>query len=681
MGSRDWEGVVSGKNSAVLFFLGLTALVALLVSLPGPVSGAAHGSGSAETSSGETGNNGREVAALFRALADAQAGGNRVRGMALARQVAALSPEDMALDDAGYRAVVEDMAAYLEAIEDLEGAALAWTGLITWAEDRFGAEEFVLVHPLESLARIEIRRAREAAALGHLERSVAIARTHLAADDAVLRWHLIPLADLYDRMGETAKAAALRGEIESLESRGEKINILTGEIAGRDRDGAGDAAESAMGRDGVDLNYEGFRIVPVYYATHRVPREGRSVRPTEYFTERHTDNLQYGRALVSVPNHRRIGASSLVAGFIWWDREQNFLLLRDVESAQGRDAFLDTLRAMVGETTCQETVVFIHGFDVDFERAAKQTAQIAYDLELQGPAVFYDWPSPKSIAGYPKVRSLKSPARIRKLVQFLRDIRDRTGTQRVSVVAYSTGSQFLLDALERMLADGSSEPPFHEILIAAPDSEAASFGEKAAKVSSLARRMTVYLNGNDRTTNWLRDQFGLEGIAGDLDNLDALLREVRRGGGAGRIDVVETTDAPRQVVHFEDGSVRETFGDVDFIGGFLADFMAVTWLGLTPEARCMLRPRTRASGRFWSADGGSCTSEVFAKALTEVRKSGLAGALRSIELAIEDLEVPPMSAQDDRKVEALTKVKQVVRTMDGGAVGGGEVCPARAGLR
>ena len=45
--------------------------------------------------------------------------------------------------------------------------------------------------------------------------------------------------------------------------------------------------------------------------------------------------------------------------------------------------------------------IFVHGYNVSFEDAAKRTAQISYDLGFDGAAIFYSWPSQATFKRYP----------------------------------------------------------------------------------------------------------------------------------------------------------------------------------------------------------------------------------------------------------------------------------------
>jgi esterase/lipase superfamily enzyme len=68
-----------------------------------------------------------------------------------------------------------------------------------------------------------------------------------------------------------------------------------------------------------------------------------------------------------------------------------------------RVAWSTSLRTAMKPWT-REALVFVHGYNVTFETAARRTAQLAYDLNFRGVPLMYSWPSKGILAGYPAMR-------------------------------------------------------------------------------------------------------------------------------------------------------------------------------------------------------------------------------------------------------------------------------------
>jgi esterase/lipase superfamily enzyme len=134
-----------------------------------------------------------------------------------------------------------------------------------------------------------------------------------------------------------------------------------------------------------------FAVMRVFFATDR--NFTGSEKPDDMFgVSRST--LSYGTCDVSIPRDHRLG--ELEAPSIWRleFREgpaKHVVLLSAV--AQPKDKFFTDLVARVRTSTRASAFLFVHGYNVTFEDAARRTAQISYDLAFEGAPVFYSWPS------------------------------------------------------------------------------------------------------------------------------------------------------------------------------------------------------------------------------------------------------------------------------------------------
>jgi len=72
---------------------------------------------------------------------------------------------------------------------------------------------------------------------------------------------------------------------------------------------------------------------------------------------------------------------------------------------QGRDTLLTELRGASEDARKDHqrphALLFIHGYNVDFEGAAIRAAQIGCDLKVPGVTAFFSWPSRGSLVSYP----------------------------------------------------------------------------------------------------------------------------------------------------------------------------------------------------------------------------------------------------------------------------------------
>jgi hypothetical protein len=213
-----------------------------------------------------------------------------------------------------------------------------------------------------------------------------------------------------------------------------------------------------------------------------------------------------------------------------------------------------------------------------------RTAQLAVDLEIDGAAVLYSWPSRASLLSYVIDRNQKVAPYIEELKALIAGVAKQTGAAKLHVVAHSLGSDFLLDALREVNTDrrgtGDTTAWFREIIFAAPDVDVEDFNSRVQKVRDLAQRITVYCSEKDRALRWS------EWLNGGPRAGSAAHLVVSCGGHA-----IDTTEAAQSWI-----------GHTNFATTAIDDVRAVVWLPVDfgPDRRnAILRPDEVPAGRFW----------------------------------------------------------------------------------
>lgn len=235
-------------------------------------------------------------------------------------------------------------------------------------------------------------------------------------------------------------------------------------------------------------------LVPVLYATDRAQESDRS----GYGSAR--GPLSLGQATVSVPDDRPAGAMGKPR---WWRLQfrpdpARDVLLGAVEPADA-DGFARRVRTRLGQGTHRQALVFVHGYNVGFADAARQTAQIAYDLNFTGVVLLYSWASKGAVLDYPA----DGDAAIRAVPYFrtfLRDLLTRTGVQEVHVIAHSMGNRLLTAGLAGLdttkLTEGAGR--LGHVVFAAPDVDSDVFQDLLPAALGQARTCTLYVSDRDR---------------------------------------------------------------------------------------------------------------------------------------------------------------------------------------
>jgi esterase/lipase superfamily enzyme len=273
----------------------------------------------------------------------------------------------------------------------------------------------------------------------------------------------------------------------------------------------------------ADSGDGGWDVVPVFYGTDRLRQAG--VNRVAYGSQR-ARRLELGRALVTVPAAHRVPAierpfALRVPFFQVVLHEQpedprRHFTIKELQVLP-RDRFLALVRERIGGSRSFEdqALVFIHGFNTGFDHALYRTAQLAYDLQFDGAAFLYSWPSGGGVAGYTRDRENATQAELY-LKEFLTLVVKETGARGVSVVAHSMGNLPLLNVLREL---GPSLPRgvrLNEIILAAPDVDRDVFANLIAAVRRYGRGITLYCSANDRAMRASREFAGGVPRAGDV---------------------------------------------------------------------------------------------------------------------------------------------------------------------
>ena len=246
----------------------------------------------------------------------------------------------------------------------------------------------------------------------------------------------------------------------------------------------------------------------VWYATTRRPVD--PADPSQGYSDERDDVVHFGRCKVFVPRSHKIGS----VGSPWWKRvltltDDRLRLLAVERSAE--DAFWGGVAEHLA--ACPEAdrdaVVFVHGFNVDFQEAALRAAQIGFDLQVKGAMAFFSWASRGEVGKY-LADAVAVELDEEPIADFLCDFATRTGARRVHVIAHSMGNRAVLRAVDRIAGDANRRTAvrFGQFILAAPDVDARKFEQLCAAYRAVAQRTTLYVSSRDyavEAARWLHD--------------------------------------------------------------------------------------------------------------------------------------------------------------------------------
>jgi esterase/lipase superfamily enzyme len=255
-----------------------------------------------------------------------------------------------------------------------------------------------------------------------------------------------------------------------------------------------------------------YTSVRVFYGTDRAATGDE--KPDKFFGASRGSKTSLGFCNVSIPKKHEQGEleSPKIWKFEFREDPKKHVVLLSIESTNGLK-FLTELQKSIQQSISTTTVngqkhevggeafVFVHGYNVTFEDAARRTAQIAYDLNFQGAPIMYSWPS----KGRGTLSAYKADGRAaawceENVTEFVTAIALESGARKLHLVAHSMGNRIVSNALRRLAhIQGEEEPPlFNEVILSAPDIDAKTFKESIApRIIASAERITIYASSND----------------------------------------------------------------------------------------------------------------------------------------------------------------------------------------
>lgn len=266
-------------------------------------------------------------------------------------------------------------------------------------------------------------------------------------------------------------------------------------------------------------SYE-YEEVNVFYGTDR-----QKAGTTNYTRLRSNPaELHLGTCVVSIPRTHKKGKVErpTIWTFSFEEDPNKHVVLQEVQE-QTKHEFIRSLR---DKSRDGQVLVYIHGYNVTFEAAARQAAQLAYDLDekLSIVPVFFSWPSRGKYLAY--LADLASVQYSKPhLKDFLEMIANHSGAKTVHVIAHSMGSEALRFALEG-IRSCVEKPAFRDIVLAAPDIDADVFKNQIAPwLKTKAVKTTLYCSRTDKAL-WSSKLFRLINAAGYdpivLDGIDTI---------------------------------------------------------------------------------------------------------------------------------------------------------------
>ncbi len=170
--------------------------------------------------------------------------------------------------------------------------------------------------------------------------------------------------------------------------------------------------------------------------------------------------------------------------------------LADDEAPEFRRSYPDSVESVVAGLGDGPVVFYVHGYNIGFERACEDAAQLARQTDFEGRLLLFSWPASTTVLTYSK-DARKLAASMPDILGSLEMVVDRYGADQVNVIAHSMGSRIVNDAI-----DGGLRLPgdvrVSNLVLIAPDLDRETFVDALPTLKTLFDDISVLVSDDDR---------------------------------------------------------------------------------------------------------------------------------------------------------------------------------------
>lgn len=264
--------------------------------------------------------------------------------------------------------------------------------------------------------------------------------------------------------------------------------------------------------------------LPLLYATNRVPAGEEDKEP--YYSGRRSELVHLGISGIGVAGEgktwddmtritetRNSGKNPLLEV---QDVTEFGILERSVSpftspaerrmiSPSGTERFLVELRSQLAQTSSNDVIIFVHGYNVNFENPLLVAAQLWHYLGYRGSFIAYSWPSTPRGTAY--LKDLDTAAySARSFRVFLDFLAEQDEVENIHILGYSAGTRLVTQTLyqkalqmdEIPSKDAQLKTKLDTVILSNSDMDRGLFGTYLLDGQlNILNRMSLYSSSKD----------------------------------------------------------------------------------------------------------------------------------------------------------------------------------------
>jgi esterase/lipase superfamily enzyme len=205
-------------------------------------------------------------------------------------------------------------------------------------------------------------------------------------------------------------------------------------------------------------------------------------------------------------------------------------------------------------TRAREVLIYVHGFDQNFETAALDAARLSDAIRFRGETMVFSWPSKAKLLDYAYDRESAMWSRD-SFEQVLEGLMAGLTGGRIHIVAHSVGTMLTMEVLRQLYAQHGEEAAgrIGAVIFASPDIDMDVFTSSVARIGPLAPKITIVAATNDRAlalSSWIAGGITRVGAAqkAQLERLGLRVIDASEGWGIINHDMFLSNGRIQQVI-------------------------------------------------------------------------------------------------------------------------------------
>jgi esterase/lipase superfamily enzyme len=266
-------------------------------------------------------------------------------------------------------------------------------------------------------------------------------------------------------------------------------------------------------------------------------RQVNTEKPIDMFTGERGDSLSFADISISIPP-----SEARTVGEVQWpsripgDPSKEFVArsanIISVEQIQSR--FHQRLLHSGGKA-----IIFVHGYNSNFEDAVFRFAQIMHDSKAPGVPVLFTWPSRGELLAYAYDRESANYSRDG-LGVVLSTLAKDPNVKEIGILAHSMGNWVAMEALRDMsFRNGRVHPKIKNVMLAAPDLDTDVFRRQMAALGPAHPRMTLFVSKDDKALEVSSRLWGGQARLGSIDPQKEPYRTGLQKSGIAVVDLTQ----------------------------------------------------------------------------------------------------------------------------------------------